>query len=115
MDLSSIGRHIREARRARNMRQEDLAERTGLSVNYVGVLERGEKLPSLETFLELVNALEISADQVLSDVLAVGYQVKSSTLGEALAAVSPRDREMVCDVVEALLRHTAPGKPQRKN
>lgn len=51
MELESIGRNIRKFRLMRNLRQEDLAEMAGLSINYVGALERGEKIPSLETFI----------------------------------------------------------------
>ena len=43
MELESIGRNIRKFRLMRNLRQEDLAEMAGLSINYVGALERGEK------------------------------------------------------------------------
>lgn len=51
MELESIGRNICKFRLMRNLRQEDLAEMAGLSINYVGALERGEKIPSLETFI----------------------------------------------------------------
>ena len=57
MELESIGRNIRKFRLMRNLRQEDLAEMAGLSINYVGALERGEKIPSLETFIVLLNAI----------------------------------------------------------
>lgn len=43
MELESIGRNIRKFRLMRNLRQEDLAEMAGLSINYVGALERGRK------------------------------------------------------------------------
>ena len=75
MGLESIGKHISEFRHLRKLRQEDLAEITGLSTNYIGAVERGEKIPSLETFIDILNALSISADMVLSDVLQEGYQV----------------------------------------
>ena len=58
------------------MRQEDLAEKVGLSTNYIGMIERGEKIPYFESFLAIVNALEISADKILVDVLNVGYEIK---------------------------------------
>lgn len=40
MEFLSIGRNIRKYRMAQNLRQEDLAEKTGLSVNYIGAIER---------------------------------------------------------------------------
>ena len=49
MEFESIGQNIRKYRIMRNLRQEDLAEKTDLSTNYIGALERCEKKPSLET------------------------------------------------------------------
>lgn len=46
MGLESIGKHISEFRHLRKLRQEDLAELTGLSTNYIGAVERGEKIAS---------------------------------------------------------------------
>jgi len=58
MKLDTIGKNIRKFRLARKLRQEDLAEKTDLTTNYIGMVERGEKIPSLETFIKIVNAYE---------------------------------------------------------
>ena len=58
MTTDSIGRNIRKYRMEKKMRQEDLAEKTGLSANYIGMLERGEKLPALDTFILLNDKLQ---------------------------------------------------------
>ena len=42
MRLESIGKNIRKYRLMRKLRQEDLAEKADLSINYVGAIERGE-------------------------------------------------------------------------
>ena len=88
------------------MRQEDLAEKADLSVNYIGMLERGEKIPSLETFITIANSLGVSADMLLKDVLDKGYEVKDSLLGEKLSTVSTETRETIYDVADAILRHS---------
>ena len=77
------------------MRQEDLAKKTGLSINYLGMIERGEKIPSLETLIEIMNVLRVSADMVLYEELETGYMIKNSVLAEKVAALSERDRERV--------------------
>jgi transcriptional regulator with XRE-family HTH domain len=61
MKLDTIGKNIRKFRLARKLRQEDLAEKTDLTTNYIGMVERGEKIPSLETFIKIVNALGVSS------------------------------------------------------
>lgn len=106
MKIETIGNNIRKYRLAKKMRQEDLAEKAGLSVNYIGMVERGEKIPALETFITIVNALEISADMVLTDVVDVGYTVKNSILNEKLSKVSPEDRERIYEVIDVLIRRS---------
>ena len=106
MKLETIGRNIRRFRTGKKLRQEDLAERTGLSANYIGMVERGEKLPSLETFIDIVNALGVSADMILTDVVDAAYSVKASLLTEKLEKLSAEERERIYEVVDALLRHT---------
>jgi len=105
MELVSIGRNIRKFRLANKLRQEDLAEKADLSVNYIGMLERGEKIPSLETFIDIVNVLGVSADMILADVVDTGYTVRSSLLTEQLEKLSPEERKRIYAVVDTLIRH----------
>lgn len=72
MRLESVGKNIRKYRLMRKLRQEDLAEKADLSINYVGAIERGEKTPSLESLISIINALGVSADMILADVLDNG-------------------------------------------
>lgn len=106
MNYESIGKNIRTYRMRRHLRQEDLAEITDLSVTYIGMVERGEKLPAMETFIKIVNALEVSADVILADVLKVGYEIKASLITEQLASLSSADREKVYDVIATLIKHS---------
>lgn len=106
MKLDTIGANIRKFRIAKKLRQEDLAEFTGLSTNYIGMVERGEKIPSLETFISILNVLEISADMVLADVLNTGYIIKNSLLNEKLEDLSPEERERIYAVINTLISHS---------
>ena len=106
MGLESIGKHISEFRHLRKLRQEDLAEITGLSTNYIGAVERGEKIPSLETFIDILNALSISADMVLSDVLQEGYQAKATKLSDQIKDLPVKDQKRIFDVIEVLIKNS---------
>ena len=101
----SIGIDIRKYRLEKKLRQEDLAERAGLSTNYIGMVERGEKIPALETFITILNVLEVSADVILADVLATGYTVKDSLLAEKMAKLSKDERERIYAVIDTLIQH----------
>lgn len=106
MELESIGKNIRKYRLMKKLRQEDLAEKAELSINYVGAIERGEKIPSLETFLVIINALGVSADMILADVIDNGYLVKDSLLAEKLEKLSTEDRAKIYDVIDTMLKHS---------
>ena len=106
MKLDTIGKNIRKYRLAKKLRQEDLAERAGLSANYIGMVERGEKIPSLETFITILNSLEVSADMVLTDVVSVGYIVKNSMLNEKLSKLTKDDKEKIYEVIDILIKHS---------
>lgn len=88
------------------MRQEDLAEKANLSVTYVGMIERGEKTPSLETLVAILNAIGVSADVVLCDVVTAGYMVKNSLLNEKLSQLSEEDRNKIYDVIDTMISHS---------
>ena len=106
MQLDTIGKNIRKYRLAKKLRQEDLAEKAGLSANYIGMVERGAKIPSLETFITILNALDVSADMVLADVVNTGYTVKNSMLNEKLSKLSTEDREKIYEVIDTLIKHS---------
>lgn len=105
MDWSSIGRNIRYYRLEQDLRQEDLAEAIGLTGNYIGMVERGEKIPSLETLVAILNTLHISADMVLTDVVDTGYTVKQSMLAERIGRLPAAERERIYAVVDLLVRY----------
>ena len=106
MDYTSVGKNIRKYRIEKKMTQDELSEKAGVTRTYMGMLERGEKIPSFETFVKILNILEVSADMVLCDVLVTGYKVKDSLLGEKLEKVSREDRAKINDVVNVMLKHS---------
>ena len=106
MKLATIGKNIRKYRLMKKLRQEDLAEKAGLTANYIGMVERGEKIPSLETFIKILNTLGVSADMVLSDVLDNGYTIKNSMLNEKLEKLAPEDRNRIYEVVDTMIKQS---------
>ena len=104
MQMEKIGQNIRKCRNAKHMSIEDLAFKAELSKNYMGMVERGERIPSLESLLKIINALETSADEVLCDVIQHGFKVKTTKIADRLEKVSPKKREMIYDLIDLILK-----------
>ena len=103
MNSKAVGQRIKTAREKKNLTQEDLAARIDISPTHVSVIERGTKIPRLDTFVSIANVLGVSADELLVDVVdraAVGVASELSTGIEAL----PHEEKMrVFRVVSALI------------
>ena len=87
-----------------NMSQDKLAELSGVSFKHIGVLERNERTPSLETLINIANALNISADMLLCDVLDTSVGIKQTMLSEKMEGLSRQEQQEIVDVVELLVQ-----------
>lgn len=60
-----VARNLRETRKHRHVSQEALAAKAALSVSYVSMLERGQRMPPLETLEVLAKALGVPPLEML--------------------------------------------------
>lgn len=106
MDTNSLGKNIRKYRLDKKLKQDQLAEKTDLSTAYIGMIERGEKIPSLESFLNIANALGVSADMLLCDLLSNSYEIKNTMLDQKLQGLSINERNMIYEMIDIALRYS---------
>jgi len=66
MDYIELGRRIRFARCERQLTQAALAEKAGVSTSFIGHIERGSRVVSLDTFVRICTALNTSPNALLS-------------------------------------------------
>ncbi len=71
MDLKEImARNLRRARHDKKLTQEELADRAGLSMRYVGAIERGDVSASVTVLGQIADALEIDPGELLKKTSA---------------------------------------------
>ena len=70
INKKAFGRKIKAAREKFNLTQFELAEKIGISPNFLGDIERGKKLPSLNVLITISNTLKISLDSLFSESLS---------------------------------------------
>lgn len=104
MGKSGIGEKIQKYREAAGLSQERLAETVGLSSNFISYIERGVKQPSLENFIKIANAINVSADLLLSDILVANAQKEQTAdYMSRIEKLPPKDRQRILAVLETLL------------
>ena len=103
MDLEGIGIRIRKKRLSKSMTQEELAKRTNLTVAYIGMIEREERTPSLETFIQIANELNATADELLCETLQKGYLLRLQKYEEKFSTLNRKELKKVYAVMDALL------------
>ena len=98
--LQNINNQIRDLRIAKKITQQELAERTNLSVPYISQIENSHRNISLETFLSIVQALEIS----LSDFFLPYSATQDTELTEFFLKIQrqPQQKEIVAKLLELL-------------
>lgn len=64
-DLVALGRAIRAAREAKDMTQEEVADKAKLHANYFGLVERGQSAVSVPRLQLIARALGTNASDLL--------------------------------------------------
>ena len=65
INFKLIGKRIKEVRKQRSLTQADLAELTGMSNSYISYIETAKKQASLESLVQISNALGVTVDELL--------------------------------------------------
>lgn len=105
MDMSSIGKNIRKKRLAKSWKQEVLANKVEVTVTYIGMIERGEKVPKLETLIRIINALGVTSDEILEGVINRGYEVRMSEYMDKIGRLPKEEQNRIFDILDVMLEH----------
>ncbi len=102
MDLTVIGNRIKAARERAHLTQEQLAEIVDLSPTHLSVIERGAKTPKLDTFVRIANALGVSADALLQDVVDHASESVASEISAAVGRLPQKEQARILNAIRAL-------------
>lgn len=98
----ALGERIYESRKNRKLTQSDLAELAGISNTYLSHIENGSKNMSMDTFIDICNALGVTADELLIDNITSGSIRHGDRLSESLKDCSGYEKKIIIEVVKAL-------------
>lgn len=105
-----VGKRVKECRERLGLTQEQFAEKTGLTTNYISTVERGASFPRYEKLVTILNALQVSADAIFCDVLTYGKEYKASQLSAELSTLPPEAQNRILQMVELLIKQEQENK-----
>lgn len=98
MNYLALGKRIRSYRRNLRLTQEQLAEKTGVSLSFIGHIERGTRKASLETLVGISNALNVSPAILLQDSLICEISIPSEE-------TSRRQRDLINEISRVIIEN----------
>lgn len=105
MEKAALGQRIREARERKGLSRRELAITAGIGEVYLGEIERGLKMPSLNIFIKITEALDIPADYILRDELTSGKTYIYDDITNKLNGLTPKQRKTASDILDAYIRN----------
>ena len=90
IDYESLGKRIANARKQTGITQEALGEQLNMTRKHISVIETAINRPSLNTLVDIANALNVSADDLLVDSFWTTSSVlEGSSFRSLLTSFSP--------------------------
>lgn len=102
IDYKTIGTRIRTRRINAGLSQEKLAEMCNVGTTHISHIETGNCIPSLKTFISIINSLCCSADELLCDELINAEHTYSSEISELLEDCTSRELMVITDTLSSL-------------
>lgn len=101
-DYLAIGQRIKTIRSSKHITQASLADMSKVSPPYLSYIETGLKCMSLETLINIANALEVTADVLLSDCFENHFGVSAKELENLLRDCSLYESRILLENAKVL-------------
>ncbi len=105
MDEKGLGKRINMARKDRGFTADKLSELCNINATYLRQIEGGTKVPSLPVFVTICNALKVSPDYLLRDMMEDNEVSKIQELEKLWKNASPSQQEIAAAMIQAVLEH----------
>lgn len=100
--LKQIGQRIRSARLAAGLTQSDLAFAADICTSHISDIELGKKQLSILTFRKIVEALRVSADEILRPNTPEVNRIYQNEFSQLLQGCTPTEIESILHIVREL-------------
>jgi transcriptional regulator with XRE-family HTH domain len=102
IDYLDIGRRVREERNRQKISQEKLAEMVGVGTTHISHIETGNNIPSMKTFIAIINALNLSSDELLRNHIQKAKHIFEGELSDIIKDCTDEEARIITDTAKAL-------------
>lgn len=102
VDYDELGKRISNIRNRKALSQEELAEKTALSREYISRVESGRKGISIDSLVDIANILGCSTDDLLVDSLKHSVSTADSAIHRLLLDCNPLEEEILTETLKEL-------------
>ena len=102
IDYGTIGTRVRAARKKLGLTQEELANRTELTVPYISNIENNHTKISLVTIASIANALDTTIDSLMYDNLKVLTTQYDADIKDVVDDCTDQEKCIILDMVKQL-------------
>lgn len=103
MEEKGFGKRINMVRKNRGLTTDKLSELCNINATYLRQIEGGTKVPSLPVFINICNALKISPNYLLQDMLEDNEVSNIQELAKLWENTSPCQQEIAIAMIRAVL------------
>ena len=105
MDFELLGKRIRDERLLLRLTIEQLAEKVDKSSNFVGQIERGDRKLSIETLVDIANALGTTIDSLMKDNIKASEDGTIREIETLLYSTDETGKRFILDVIKRYKHH----------
>ena len=102
INYHELGKRISYFRARKGLSQETLGEKIGVNNKHISNIEIGKSRPSLDSLIEIANALGISADDLLVDSLEDSVSTTDSDLHQLILECNEIEEKILTRTVKEL-------------
>jgi transcriptional regulator with XRE-family HTH domain len=102
IDYLDIGERIRTERLKQKISQEKLAEMVDVGTTHISHIETGNTKLSIRVFIAIINALNLSSDELLRNHINKAKHIFEGELADVLQDCSDEETRIITDTAKAL-------------
>lgn len=101
IDYTEVGKRLAKRRKELGLKQYQVCEMIDVNYKYISNLETGRSIPSLETVMNLCEALDVTPDYLLMGAV-LDSKVSDEKITEKISRLSGKNKIIIQGIIDVL-------------